>query len=59
MVVAANLHVLEDMRTTTMYTVNADGHLRDTVGAFAKASTHVKGADGQQPRRWMESQAPS
>ena len=55
----ANLHVLEDMRTTTMYTVNADGHLRDTVDANAKASTPRKDADEQQLRRWTESQAHS
>ena len=47
----ANLRVLEDMRTTTMYTVNADGHLRDTVDANAKASIPVKDADEQQLRR--------
>ena len=42
-----------------MYTVNADGHLRDTVDANAKAIIPVKDADEQQLRRWMESQAPS
>ena len=57
--VLVNLRVLEDMRTTTIGQASAGGHPRDTVGAPAKASTRVKRADRQQPRRWMESLAPS
>ena len=52
--VLVNLHVPEDMKTTTTGQASVVGRPRVTVGEFAKANTRVKHADGQQPRQWME-----
>ena len=57
--VLVNLHVQEDMKTTTMYTGSVAGRQQDTADANAKANPPVKDADEQLHRRWMESPAPS